>query len=258
MPPIKWREQDVDLLRKQIRNFNRKVDRLMKAGSPEVKAALPPKMSMKTARAQISTRSEFNKTIKSISRFTERGSEKLIKTKGGVTAPKFEIKELEARVRTINAERKKRLQRLPEVPAGNIPMMGRVEREQLKPKKPVGKVKPEGWEKYKRGVYKQSDPNYYKSGDKRYKENYLKAYREYLGEDDAKIVEQMINENFTDEEFVLRALEDESMSIDYIYDPIQAQVKRQSIYRSLYGNIKGKESFSEKSFNAWMTKYGAD
>lgn len=258
MPPIKWREQDVDLLRKQIRNFNRKVDRLMKAGTPEVKAALPPKMSMKTARTQISTRAEFNKTLKSISRFTERGSEQLIKTKGGVTAPKFEIKELEARVRSINAHRKKRLEKLPPIPPGNLPMMGRVEREQLKPRKPVGKIKPEGWEKYKRSVYKQSAPEYYKEGDKRYRENYLKGYRDNLGAENAKIVEKIIKDNFTDEEFFLMSITNEKLSIDYTYDAIQAEARRQAIYRELYAHITKTDSFSEKSFNAFLQKYGAD
>lgn len=256
MPPIKWREQDVDLLRKQIRNFNRKVDRLMKAGSPEVKAALPPKMSMKTARAQISTRAEYNKTLKSISRFTERGSEQLIKTKGGVVAPKFEIKDIQARLRSINAQRKKRLEKLPPIPPGNIPMMGRVAREQLSPKESLGKIKPEGYEKYKRGIYKQSAPDYYKEGDKLYKENYLKAFRDNLGEEGAKIVEKIISENFTDEEFFLASIENTKLYIGYIYDAIEAEIRRQDIYRELYKRTSGKETFSQTQFDRFMTKYG--
>lgn len=258
MPPIKWREQDVDLLRKQIRNFNRKIDRLMKAGAPEVKAALPPKMSMKTARSQIETRADYNRMLKSIGRVTARGSEKLVTTKGGVTAPEFEIKEMQARVRLINAQRKNRLAKLPEIEPGNLPMMGRVEREQLKPRKPVGKIKPEGWEKYKRSVYKQSDPKYYKEGDKRYRENYLKGYKDNLGEKNAKIVEKIIKDNFTDEEFFLLSIENDKLSIDYTYDAIEAEIRRKAIYRELYGAIKKTASFSEKSFNAFMQKYGAD
>lgn len=256
MPPIKWREQDVDLLRKQIRNFNRKIDRLMKAGAPEVKAALPPKMSMKTARAQIETRADYNRMLKSIGRVTARGSEKLVTTKGGVTAPEFEIKELQARVRFINAQRKKRLAKLPEIEPGDLPMMGRVTREQLKPKTAPGKIVPSGWEKYKESVYKQSSPEYYKTGDARYVQNYIKGIEENFSKKDADAIKQMIKDNYTDEEFVMTSLENEELSISFQYDPIAKAVKRKAIYEELYRKIKNVESFNEKDFTKFLNKYG--
>lgn len=258
MPPIKWREQDVDLLRKQIRNFNRKIDRLMKAGAPEVKAALPPKLSMKTARAQIETRADYNRMLKSIQRVTARGSEKLVTTKGGVTAPEFELKEMQARVRSINAHRKQRLAKLPEIEPGDLPMMGRVTREQLKPKKAPGTITPAGWEKYKQSVYKQSDPSYYRTGDRRYVRNYLYGITENFGEKDAKALEKMIKDNFTDEEFVLLSLENTELSIDYQYDPLSTSVKRESIYRELYRKIKKTEQINEKDLRKWAAKYGVE
>ena len=255
---MKWRDEDVDQLRREIRNFNRKVDRLMKKGSPEVKAALPPKLSMKTAKAGIQSRADYNRQLKQIQRFTEKGSEQLMKTKGGVTAPKFEIKEMQARVQIINAARKKRLQKLPEPEMGNLPLMGRISRENLKPKTAPGKIKPEGWEKYKRSVYKQSDPAYYKEGDKRYKENFLKGYKETLGEKDADIVRKMIENNLTDEQFFLASIENEQMAIGFVYDPIDKEERRKKIYRELYSNISKKKSFTEEEFEKFLVKYGAD
>ena len=228
MANIRWREQDVDLLRREIRNYNRKIDRLMKTGAPEVKAALPPKMSLKTARSQIKTRSEFNATIKSIKRLTARGSEQLIKTRGGVTAPKFEIKEIEARVRSINARRKQQLSRLGTIEPGNIPMMGRIREANLQPKKPVGKIRPEDWEEYKRSVLKQSDKLYSQRMAAQYKANYLKGLEELFSTEEITDIRKKIDK-YTDEEFVEMSLSDDVLYVQFYSDPLARETKRSLI-----------------------------
>ena len=228
MANIRWREQDIDLLRKEIRNYNRKIDRLMKTGAPEVKAALPPKMNLKTARSQIKTRSEFNATIKSIKRLTARGSEQLIKTRGGVTAPKFEIKEIEARVRTINARRKQQLSRLGTIEPGNIPMMGRIREAHLQPKKPVGKIRPEDWKEYKRSVMKQSDNSYRQRMAAQYKANYLKGLEELFDADEIAYIRKKIDK-YTVEEFVEMSLSDDVLYVQFYADPLARETKRSLI-----------------------------
>ena len=228
MSNIRWREQDVDLLRREIRNYNRKIDRLMKTGAPEVKAALPPKMSLKTARSQIRTRSEFNATIKSIKRLTARGSEQIIKTRGGVTAPKFEIKEIEARVRTINARRKQQLSRLGTIEQGNIPMMGRVRDAHLQPKKPVGKIRPEDWKEYKRSVMKQSDNSYRQRLAEQYKANYLKGLEELFSAEEITNIRKKIDK-YTDEEFIEMSLSDDVLYVQFYSDPLARETKRSLI-----------------------------
>ena len=228
MANIRWREQDIDLLRKEIRNYNRKIDRLMKTGAPEVKAALPPKMSLKTARSQIKTRSEFNATIKSIKRLTARGSEQIIKTRGGVTAPKFEIKEIEARVRSINARRKQQLSRLGTIEPGNIPMMGRIREAKLLPKKPVGKIRPEDWEEYKRSVMKQSDKLYSRRMAAQYKANYLKGLEELFSAEEITNIRKKIDK-YTDEEFIEMSLSDDVLYVQFYSDPLARETKRSLI-----------------------------
>ena len=229
---IKWREEDVDLLRKEIRNFNRKIDRLMKSGTPEVRSALPPKMSMKTAKAAISSRSDFNRQIKQIKRFTERGSEEMIKTKGGVKAPKFEIKELEARVRLINAQRKAARERIGAIDQGNKPLMGRIRDQSYMPKKAVGKVKPEDWEQYKRSVMKQSAKDYKSNMDAAYKDNYFKMLDNlFTDDDDAADLQEMkdIIDSMTTEDFIDQSLNDDVLYIQFYRDPIQREVKKDLI-----------------------------
>lgn len=228
MANIKWREQDIDLLRREIRNFNRKIDRLMKTGSPEVKAALPPKMSMKTARKEITTRAEYNKTIKSIKRLTARGSEQLIKTKGGVTAPKFEIKELEARLQSINARRKQQLSRLGTIEPGNKPMMGRIREAHLQPKKAVGKIRPEDWDEYKRSVMKQSDKLYRARMAAQYKANYIKGLEELFTDEEIADIREKIDK-YSDEEFADMSLSDDVLYVQFYSDPLARETKKSLI-----------------------------
>ena len=197
----------------------------MKTGAPEVKAALPPKMSLKTARSQIKTRSEFNATIKSIKRLTARGSEQLIKTRGGVTAPKFEIKEIEARVRSINARRKQQLSRLGTIEPGNIPMMGRIREANLQPKKPVGKIRPEDWDEYKRSVMKQSDNSYRQRMNEQYKANYLKGLEELFDADEISYIRKKIDK-YSVEEFVQMSLSDDVLYVQFYADPLARETKR--------------------------------
>ena len=228
MPNIKWREQDVDLLRKEIRNFNRKIDRLMKNAAPEVKAALPPKMSLKTARSSISSRAEFNATIKSIKRLTARGSEEIIKTKGGVRAPKFELKEIEARVRSINARRKQQLKQLGEVEPGNRPMMGRIREANLRPKKAPGKVRPEDWEEYKKSVMKQSSKDYLKTKSAQYRENYYSGLSQIFTDDELKAIKAKLDK-YSDDEFVNLSLSDDVLYVQFYNDPLAKEVKKSLI-----------------------------
>lgn len=229
---IKWRPEDIDQLRRQIKNFNAKVDRLMKKGTPEVKAALPPKMSMKTAKAGISSRSDYNKLMKSIGRFTERGSEAIIKTKAGVKAPKFELKEIEARVRSINAERRKARQRLGAVDAGNKPLMGRIKDNAYLPKKAAGKVKPKDWEEYKKSVMKQSAPGYKKNLDAAYKGHYMTMLDNlFTDEDDAEDLQMLKDkiDSMSVEDFIDESMTDDVLYIQFYRDPLEKKVKKELI-----------------------------
>lgn len=228
MPPIKWRDQDVDLLRKQIRNFNRKIDRLTKKGAPEVVRALPPKLSMKTARQQIETRSDYNRLLKSIGRFTERGSEEIIRTRAGVEAPKFEVKELEARVRTINAQRKARLAKLGPTEPGDLPRMGRIKEAALLPKMAVGKVKPKDWAEYKRSVLLASDPNIQRQRKEQYRQNYFDRIDAIFPEEEAEFIKGKLKELPIDD-FIDSSLTTEELSIKFTYDPLPAAVIRNAI-----------------------------
>ena len=132
MSSIRWRESDIDKLRKEIERFNRKITRLKQKGDPVVTAALPERLSYKKLKKDIVSRSELNRLYKSIERFTARGSEQKVKTKSGVETTKFELADIRARVASINARRKAQLKALGKLDAGNIPLMGRVRDQALR------------------------------------------------------------------------------------------------------------------------------
>ena len=159
---------------------------------------------------------------------TARGSEQIIKTRGGVTAPKFEIKEIEARVRSINARRKQQLSRLGTVEPGNIPMMGRIRDANLQPKKPVGKIRPEDWEEYKRSVLKQSDKLYSQRMGAQYKANYLKGLEELFSDEEIAEIRKKIDK-YTDEEFIEMSLSDDVLYVQFYSDPLARETKRSLI-----------------------------
>ena len=244
MAKMKWRESDVDLLRKEVRNFNRKIDRLAKKGVPEVVAALPPKLSMKTARQNISSRADYNRLMKQIGRFTERGSEQIIRTRAGVQAPKFEIKEVEARQRQINAERKARLEKLGPIDRGNLPLMGRIKEASLLPKKPVGKVKPEDWAEYKRSIYTATNQDIKQQRKIQYRKNFEDRIDALFPEEEAETIKKKIEEIPIDD-FVDTSLTTEELSINFTYDPQRAEVLRNEIRDALEDELGIVTGFEE-------------
>ena len=62
-------------IQKTVKNFNQKISRLEKMGTE----LLPQKISAKTIKQSVTTRTELNKQLKNYQSFSKRGSEKIIK-----------------------------------------------------------------------------------------------------------------------------------------------------------------------------------
>lgn len=71
---IRWRETDEDQLRKAVKNYNAKISRLEKA-DPLGRGLLPRKASMETMRAKIETRQDYNRELRKLQSFSQRGGE---------------------------------------------------------------------------------------------------------------------------------------------------------------------------------------
>lgn len=231
-PNIKWRESDEKELERITKNFNAKIERNLKK-HPELKDILPDKVTKRDLKSEITTRQEFKKEINSLNRFLKRGAEKTITSKTGVTVTKWERKEIGIKVAGINRQRtiERKAAENTEALTRGKPVglkrgeMGNVRTQELKKKKfDFNKIKPgKEWEKFVESVEKQSKPSYNREKAERYKQNYIQALVNNLGDlaDDLIDTIQQIPAKLVVETYYA----DEQAFIDFPYDPIAAQIK---------------------------------
>lgn len=116
---IRWNENQNAELRKAVKNFNAKITRLEKK-HPEIKNALPEKVSVKAMKELIGTRKDLQREINSLRRFTQRGAEELIVIPGSkynLKITKWQKKEMDIRLSVINKKRKERYDYISEIQA---------------------------------------------------------------------------------------------------------------------------------------------
>ena len=102
-------------INRTIRNFNQKISRLEK----EERKLLPSKISKKELKGDVYSRTDLRRKLKELQRFSKRGAEDIITTKGGLTTTRYEIEKLKrenARVkRNISREIKRLEQKRPTI-----------------------------------------------------------------------------------------------------------------------------------------------
>lgn len=74
-------------INKTIRNFNQKIARLEK----QERELLPNKITKKSLKESVFTRAELNRKLKELQRFSKRGAEEIITTRGGVKLTQYEL-----------------------------------------------------------------------------------------------------------------------------------------------------------------------
>lgn len=115
-------------INRTLRNFNQKIRRLEK----EERKLLPSKVSKKELKSSVYTRNELTRKLKELQRFSKRGAEDIITTKGGLTTTRYEVDKLKrenARVkRNISREIRRLQEQKPKVfgktQAGTFAQMG--------------------------------------------------------------------------------------------------------------------------------------
>lgn len=112
---IRWRERDTEQLAKKVKNFNAKLTRLTKK-NPALAEILPDRVSMKDLKGDITNRQEYNRVIKALSSFTEKGAEEVVTGKSGVTTTKWQLQQVRKAVAIENRRRKKQADTLKTAP----------------------------------------------------------------------------------------------------------------------------------------------
>ena len=74
-------------INRTIKNFNQKIVRLEK----QERELLPSKITKKELKESVYTRSELQRKLKELQRFSKRGAENIIETKGGVKLTQYEL-----------------------------------------------------------------------------------------------------------------------------------------------------------------------
>lgn len=77
-------------INRTIKNFNQKIARLEK----EQRDLLPSKITKKSLKSNVYTRTELKRKLKELQRFSTRGAEEVITTSGGVRLTKYELNEI--------------------------------------------------------------------------------------------------------------------------------------------------------------------
>ncbi|MGN1406158.1 MAG: hypothetical protein ACI4WM_07785 [Erysipelotrichaceae bacterium] len=194
---IKWRKSDEQELRKAVKNFNAKIARVSKK-NPEMKNALPDKVSVKQMKELINTRQDLNRELNALRRFSKRGAEDLVVAPDNdynLKLTKWQKTEINRRIGVINRRRKKRLEEIQNTEMtsrgeslgytkGQLGM-GKAEEVSLKPMKGFSRTMNRSDLKWKwKTIMAESQSDYFNKRDLMLKENYLKALRQEYNEND--------------------------------------------------------------------------
>lgn len=234
---IKWRDTDEKELAKAVRKFNAKRTRLLKQ-VPELEEFLPPKASTKEIRKSVQTRRDLKNELNSLERFMRKGAEKPIVTKEGIKTTVYEKKEISIKVRAINQRRASELKKA--APSTEKGTMGTVRENNLKPKQyDIDKIKKSDWKKFVESVEKQSKDSYASDRYDRYKENFIKGLENAFGEKGSELIE--IAKQIDAETLTQMYYDDPILQIDFIYDPLEMQVKIDAMEEHLTGYLESME-----------------
>lgn len=209
---IRWSEADNQELARSVRNFNAKVKRLEEKykGSDVI---IPERVSVKEMRELVNTRRDLQRELKSLQRFTERGSEKVItvpNTDNNIQLTKWQKEEMSKRAGVIN--RKRTLRRKEHeskelenqgkslgYTRGDIGM-GKVEFNQLRPTSSFTKKMTKADVKAKfEHFMRESQSDYWNKRDILMRENFIKALEENFNPKDIKdVIENIRNMDIKD------------------------------------------------------------
>lgn len=226
---IKWRDSDRKALANAARKFNAKRTRLLKQ-VPELEDFLPEKVNVQDMKKSVKTRRDLNNLLKSLDRFLVKGAEKPIVTKEGVKTTQYQKRELQIKVNAINTRRRAELKKA--APSTEKGTMGTIRENNLLPKNAdINKVKKSDWAKYVESVEKQSKDSYSDERIESYKKNFIKGLENAFGEKGNNL--KQLAMQLSGDTLMEMYYNDPVLQIDFIYDPLEMQVKIEAMEEHL-------------------------
>lgn len=186
-------------INRTIKNFNQKIARLEK----EQREMLPTRITKNELKNNVYTRNELQRKLKQLQRFSTRGAEQIITTKGGVRLTQYELNELKRENARVKRNITRELNRLkinkPKVfgkiqsstfsEMGDTDYLNLVARRKALEKN-ITKINKEEFERFKKLVEKTGRSQQYMNNI--FKENYFEMLTDlgyYFDYDNAKLKE---------------------------------------------------------------------
>lgn len=208
---IRWKEGELDDLRKEIARYNRKISRLQKKNVDLGMGSLPERGKLRTVKG-METRAELNAFKRSMERFMKPGSEALVTTKGGIVIPKYERAEINALNARINNRRRKSWSKAHEAKArGDLPLMGRIKDNEARVRKNLANVKPADYAEYKRVAINEGAYDFVARKEQMYRQNYYKMIDNLYSPRDARKIKARLS-RISDHELVEKSIDEEDIS----------------------------------------------
>lgn len=212
---IRWRKKDSKTISNLVRQFNAKITRVSKA-RPDIAANQPDRINSQNLQKELKQlpRSEFNKRVKSMKAYLKQGAEMPYTTKSGVNTTVWQKNEITRQLQSINAQRRYIATRTLSKEKGNLNI---INTENLRPRKnTIETIQPKNWDDYLKSLRRAEVRRYDRAQLERYKENYLKAVRDLMGENNS-LYETV--QNLDPEILVDAYYNDPRASISFVYDP---------------------------------------
>lgn len=213
---IKWRDNDLAELERVIRNFNAKITRVTKR-NPSLAPFLPEKVSKSELKKSITTRADFNRELNSLKRFSRKGAEQVKTYPSGETLSNYRVNELRIGNRIRNARRSR------EAKEFNISVqtgtMGQMSAQNLKPRKVnLNKMTMKDIEKFEEVLERELMSNYRERAAESYKQNYLNAILDFLGEDGQELYDYI--QKMDSDKVYKFGVKNPILSIGFTSDPL--------------------------------------
>lgn len=227
---IRWRESDLIELRRAVKNFNAKLNRIEKK-NPELAKYLPKfsqttydeygnklveftdRVTVKQMKELITTRQDLKREINALRRFSKRGAEDIITIPGteyNIKTTRWQKTEMNRRIGVINRKREERLKQIQETMVtdkgketgytrGDIGM-GRLELAEVSKMNAFTPKMTQTDLRWKwRSIQSESQSDYFTDKDERLRANYIKGIKEHYNYEDVKdVIESIQNMDMGD------------------------------------------------------------
>lgn len=219
---INWRDKDQKELERTVKNFNAKIRRLEKK-NPSQAQFLPDRLKVSEVRAKSKTRADFKRQINSAKRFSRRGAEEVITTKGGATVTKFELKEAQIKTRVVNRLRNKKAKEL----TAEKGVAGSIKSENLRPRRAPQELSDEDFDRATEALEQEIGSTFDLKRDEQWVENYKTSIRNQLGQFGSEILQFLSGKDVS--ELAKAGLGNPFLRIKFVYGFEDAQLKAERI-----------------------------